>query len=164
MDRIMPIDLEQPELRKKLRGYETTAVDRLLLGAAKSLQALLHENEALRLELDRQKSQLDSMRAQEQTLKEVLVVAQRAAEDTRSAAKMNAEATLEEARQSAMSEKMATQQKLSEIRWEIDRLKAERSRYADEFRSLLERHQRELAHIVGLTVVTGDAGDMAVGA
>jgi cell division initiation protein len=157
MERIMPIDLERPELKKKFRGYDPSAVERLLNGAAKTLQELLFENSALREELERQRADSDRARQQEETLKDVLVLAQKAADETRSAAQKQAEATVEEARQSALAERMATQQKLSEVRWEIERLRGERVRYAEEFRGLLERHQRELAQIVPLTVVDGEA-------
>lgn len=157
MDRIMPIDLERPELRKKLRGYDPSAVDRLLAGAAKTLQELLMENAALREELTRVRAESDALRQQEGTLKDVLVLAQKAADETRALAKREADAIVEEARQSAMAERMDTQQRLSELRWEIDRLRADRTRYVEEFRALIERHQRDLASEVRLTVVEGDA-------
>lgn len=168
MDRIMPIDLERPELRRKLRGYEPAVVDRLLNGAAKSLQELLLENAGLREELSRQRAASDLARKQEETLKEILVAAQRSADETRSCAHREAEAILEQARQAAMAERLAGQQQLSEARWELERVRSERTRYADEFRALLERHQRELSyisgqHFVDLTVVTGEA-DVAASA
>jgi hypothetical protein len=59
---------------------------------------------------------------------------------------------------------MSCQQKLSELRWDMERLRSERMRYADEFRSLLERHQRELANVVGLTVINGEATSAVAGA
>jgi cell division initiation protein len=156
MDRIMPIDLERPELRMKFRGYDRASVDRLINGAAKTLQEVLMENAAIRQELERLRGEVDLVRQQEQTLKDVLVVAQRAAEETRAVAHRDAETILEEARQAAMAERMSTQQKLSETRWEIEQLRANRMRYADDFRALLERHQRELGHVVGLEVVVGE--------
>jgi tryptophan 2,3-dioxygenase len=91
-------------------------------------------------------------------------MAQKSAEETRLAAQKQADATIEEARQAALAERMASQQKLSEIRWDIERLRAERVRYADEFRTLLDRHQRELAHVIGLTVVNGEATGAVAGA
>lgn len=144
----MPIDLEHPELKTSMRGYDKVEVDRLLAAAAKSLQQVLFENASLRAESERLRSELELLVRQEQTLKEVLVVAQHAADDTRTAAQKHADAIMEEARQAGLSERMATQQKLSEVRWEIDRLRAERNRYADDFRALLERHQRELAQML----------------
>ena len=164
MERIMPIDLENPGLRKSLLGYERKSVDRLISGAAKTLQDLLIENDNLRQELERQRADADALRGQESTLKEVLVLAQRAAEETRMLAQKQAEATLEDARQAALAERMACQQKLSELKWDIERLRTERSRYADEFQSLLARHQRELSTIIGLTVVTGEGNPAAAGA
>lgn len=156
MDRIMPIDLERPELRPKFRGYDRAATDRLLNGAARSLQDVLMENAALRQEIERLRSEIDLVRQQEQTLKEVLVVAQRAAEETRTVAHREAESILQEARQSALTERMATQQKLSETRWELERLKADRNRFAQEYRALLDEHLREISQVVCLEVVPGE--------
>jgi len=161
MDRIMPIDLERTELRKTLRGYEPEAVDRLLQGASQTMQALLVENEELRERLARQSEELERTRLQEQTLRDVLVVAQRAADETRLAAQRQADAMLEEARQAALAERMAVQQQVSEARWEYERLRGERMRFAEEFRLLLERHQRDLGSAAGWSVVAGEMRSVA---
>jgi len=150
MERIMPIDLERPELRMKFRGYDRNGADRLLSGAAKTLQEVLQENANLRHELERLRGEVDLARQQERTLKEVLVVAQKTADETRASAHKEAALILEEARQAAMAERMADQQKLSETRWEIERLRADRGRFEQEMRELLDRHRRELDHSAGL--------------
>lgn len=140
----MPIDLERAELRKKLWGYDRAEVERLINGAAKSLQEALMENVAIRQDLERLRAEVETVRRQEDTLRDVLVVAQRAADETRAVAHREAETILEEARQAAQAERNDTQRKLSETRWEIERLTTERQRVADELRVLLERHLREL--------------------
>jgi cell division initiation protein len=145
MERIMPIDLEQPSLRKGLIGYDRAATDRLLLGAARSLQDVLVENGALRQELERLRADAGIVREQEKVLKEVLVLAQKAADETRITAQRQADVILEEARQSALAERMNCQQKISEMRWDLERLRNERNRFSEEFKALLERHQIALA-------------------
>lgn len=154
MERIMPIDLENVQLRKSLGGYDRRAVETLLKDTARSMESLLTENAALREELDRQRVDLVGYRTQEETLREALLLAQRAADETRAAAHRQADAILEEARQAALAEKMAVQQKLSEMRWELEKLRQERQRFADEFRELLGRYQRDLP-ATALTVVEG---------
>lgn len=141
----MPIDLENAEIPHRVRGYDCAQVDRLLNGAAKTLQEVLIENVSLRNEVERLRSRVDASQEQDQTIKEVLVLAQRAADETRSAAQRQADAILNEARQSAAAERMAEQQKLSEVRWEIERLRADRSRLENDLRVTLERYLRELS-------------------
>lgn len=141
----MPIDLEQPSLRKSLLGYERASTDRLLSGAARSLQDVLVENGTLRQEVERLRAEAGIVREQEKVLKEVLVIAQKAADETRIAAQRQADVILEEARQSALAERMNCQQKISEMRWDLERLRNERNRFSEEFKALLERHQISLA-------------------
>jgi len=157
MDRIMPIDLEHAQLRKSFRGYETSVVDRLIKGSAESLGVLLVENAALREELERQRQELDRTRLQENTLKDALLLAQKAADDTRSAAHRHGENILEEARQAALAERINAQQQISELRWDIERLRNEKQRFEGDFKSMLDRYQRDLTSVPILSVIQGDA-------
>jgi len=156
MDRIMPIDLERVQLKKSFRGYETSAVDKLIKGSTESLQSLLIENAGLREEVERQRQELDRTRLQENTLKDALLLAQKAADETRAAAHRHAENIIEEARQAALAERIAMQQQVSELRWDFERLRTERKRFEDEFKGMLERYQRDIAVMPLLSGVQGD--------
>ena len=156
MDRIMPIDLERAKLRKSFRGYERVKVDALLAGAAESLQALLVENSNLREQVERQLRDLERTKIEENTLKDALLLCQKAADETRAAAHKHADAILEEARQSALAERIASQQQISEMRWDIERLRSERKRFEDEFKSMLDRYQRDISVTPIFRIVEGD--------
>lgn len=156
MDRLMPIDLERAQLRKSFRGYETAAVDTMIKAAAESLQAALVENCALKEELERQRHEIERNRLQEDTLKDALMLAQKAADETRAAAHKHAENILEEARQAALAERLALQQQVSELRWNIERTRAEKRRFEDELRSMLDRYRQDLDSIAILTSVPGE--------
>ncbi len=155
MDRIMPIDLERVKLRNSFRGYEKGKVDSLLMGAAESLQALLAENALLREQVERQWRDLERTKLEENTLKDALLLAQRAADETRSSAHQHADVILEAARQSAMAERLAIQAELGNMRRDIENLRSERKRFEDDFRLLLARYQRDLA-VPMLSVVEGN--------
>lgn len=144
MDRVMPIDLERPELRKRLRGYDVQAVDALLRGAARSLHELRMENEALRERLVSQTDELDRARNHERMMSDVLINAQRAADETRALAQKHADAIIEEARLASLAERVAGQQKISETRFDMERLRNDRVRMEQEIRGLLDRMLREL--------------------
>jgi cell division initiation protein len=163
MDRIMPVDLDRTKLRKRFRGYEIAEVDEVLKVCARTIEALLTENQALKHDSDRLRVEIDAKRSQEDLLKETMLLAQKSADDTRTAARAHADAILEEARQSALAERVSVQQKVSELRWEVERLKAEKQRFSDDFRSILEGHLRGLTiePITGLSVVNGDAFEVA---
>ena len=156
MDRIMPIDLERVQLKKSFRGYETSAVDQLIKGTTESLQSLLIENAGLREEVERQRQELDRTRLQENTLKDALLLAQKAADETRAAAHRHAENIIEEARQAALAERISMQQQVSELRWDMERIRTERRRFEDEFKGMLERYQRDITVMPLLNGVQGD--------
>lgn len=156
MDRIMPIDLERAQLRKSFRGYERVKVDALLTGAAESMQALLIENASLREKVEHQWQDLERTKLEENTLKDALILAQKAADETRAAAHKHADAILEEARQAALAERVSVQQQVSEMRWEIERLKSERRRFEEEFKSMLDRYLRDISTVPVLSVIEGN--------
>ena len=156
MDRIMPIDLERAQLKKSFRGYETSSVDRLIKSTAASLQTILVENQSLREEVERMRHELDRTRLQENTLKDALILAQKAADETRAAAHRHGENIIEEARQAALAERIAMQQQVSELRWDLERLRGERQRFQSEFKEMLDRYQRDITIIPILSVVQGD--------
>jgi cell division initiation protein len=157
MDRIMPIDLERVELRKSFRGYETSSVDQLIKGSAESLHFLLKENASLREENERQRQDLDRTRLGENTLKDALILAQKAADETRAAAHQHGENIIEEARQAATTERMSLQQQISEMRWDLERLRSEKKHFEAEFKSMLDRYQRDLTVVPILSVFDGEA-------
>jgi cell division initiation protein len=157
MDRIMPIDLERAQLRKSLFGYGRKDTDKLIEGAARHLQTVLVENDQLRREIDLYRAEIEKTRAQEDTLKEALVLAQKTADETRAMAQRHAESTLEETRLACLAERAAVQQRITEMRWEVERLKVERTKFAEEFKTLLERYMRDIEFLGSLTVIDGDA-------
>jgi len=159
MDRILPIDLAHPKLRKSLRGYDVSAVEDLLQQAAKSLESFIAENVSLREQNETFRQELEGYRGQDTILRDTLVVAQRAADETRSVAQKHADVILEEARQAAVSERMSVQQKVSELQWDLERLRNERQRFTEDFKMLVDRYSRELALLssANLSVIEGEA-------
>jgi cell division initiation protein len=156
MDRIYPIDLERAQLRKSFRGYARKEVDALLKGASESMQLTLQENERLKHEVEHLKVEVDRIRQVESTIKDTLVLAQKSAEDVRHATQRQADAMLEEARQAGLQERSSAQKELGELRWEIEKLRIDRNRFTEEFRSMLERYEREIGP-PALLIVEGEA-------
>ncbi|RYG33349.1 DivIVA domain-containing protein, partial [bacterium] len=143
MESITPVDIENTRLRRTLFGYRRGAADALIQGATKSLDLSLQEAETLRRELAEARRELDAFRAQENTLKEALLLAQKTADETRALAHRQAATIVEEARQAALAERMALQQQVSELRWDLERGRDEKRRFEAEFQDLLGRYRRE---------------------
>jgi cell division initiation protein len=146
MDRILPVELEHVKLRTVMRGYNKDDVDELIKRVSGTLEELLEENASLRESMDKQKSELEMLRRDSRFVQEALITAQKTADEVRASTQKHADLILEEARQLAAAEKSAAHQKVTEMRWELDRLTLERQRFMDDFKALLERHLREIAN------------------
>jgi cell division initiation protein len=156
MDRILPLDLERAQLRKALRGYDRDQVQALLQRAAKEMSALRGEVETLQSECSKLRQDMDNYRAQENTLKEALVLAQRTADETRAAAHKEADLIVEQARQKVTDTENQMQSKINDLRWELERLRLDKQKFLNGQRALLEAQLRDIAEMGGFAVVEGD--------
>lgn len=97
MERLLPIDLERLTLRRAFRGYDRASVDQWLAHASAEIETLLHERDEARNANERLMAELGTHRAQEATLKDALLLAQKAADDTRALAHREAEQIIAQA-------------------------------------------------------------------
>ena len=79
---ITPEIIESKEFKKGFRGYNEAEVDIFLDELRDDFEATLKENEALKEKLSMYKDQVGKYSSIEETLKETLITAQSAAEDT----------------------------------------------------------------------------------
>ena len=157
MDRILPIDLERAQLRKSLFGYRRGEADQMIAGAATTMHELLVENDRLRKELEVFRAEVSRSRAQEETLRDTLILAQRASDEMRAATQRSCDALLEEARLTAQQARQSAQEQLTELRWQIERLQADKKRFQDDLRLMLDRYRSGLNEEPSLTIVQGEA-------
>jgi cell division initiation protein len=162
MERIMPIDLERVNLKRSLRGYDRSQVQDLMNRAAKEMASLRSDLDEAKSENLRMKQELESLRAQENSLKEILVLAQRTADDTRVAAHKEADLVMEDARQKALEAESQMQSKINDLRWELERLRLDKQKFLNSYRAALEAQLRDLVEINGFTVIEGEAAANAV--
>ena len=144
MERLMPIDLERIQLGTGWRGYDKKEVDAICLRAANEIGALLQELKEARETAATMTREVESYRAQEQTLKEALLLAQKAADETRASAHREANSIIEEARRQAGEIDQTAQARIADLRWEIERLGLERQRFESRLRTMLEEQLRLL--------------------
>lgn len=157
MERIMPIDLERAELRRTFRGFDRDQVQALLQRAAKEMSALRSENDSQAAEIAKLLQEVQTFRAQENTLKEALILASKTADETRSAAHRESELIVEGARQRAAEAESQMQSRINDLRFELERMRLDKQKFLSNFRAILEAQLRDIAEMGGYTVVEGDA-------
>jgi cell division initiation protein len=131
MERLLPIDLERLQFRRTLRGYDPRSVDDWKTRSATEIETLIKELAAMREACERQSGELETLRAQEDTLKNALVLAQKAADETRALAHKEAELILADARG-----------KVRQAHEEVERLRLEATRLAGSLRALADTVDR----------------------
>ena len=164
MDRLKPIDVERPNFKVRFRGFDRSEVESLTRAAADEMANLLARIEILEGTVNSQQKELDSFHDQDKLMKETLVMAQRAAEETRDAAHREAARIISAAQQQADQAVKESRQVLADLRWDIEKLRLEKQKFINAFRTLLEGHLRELAEANrGLSVIEGEtsSGDAA---
>lgn len=146
MERIAPIDIDHSNLKKvPLKGYDCSQVDVLLNRVKKEMADMLNELKASNEEITRQKHVINSFMGQENTVKDTLLVAQRAAEEVRSNAHREADAVVAQAHRTAEETQRQYQAKINDLRWELERLRMDRQKFATDFRNTLEGYLRTIS-------------------
>ncbi|MCW5936418.1 MAG: DivIVA domain-containing protein [Fimbriimonadaceae bacterium] len=143
-ERFTPLDLERVQIPTTLRGYHRETVDRLVAGVAEQLESLLVEVKELRRLNELASKELERFRAQEATLREALVLAQKAADDTRTAARREADSAVEAARLEASEIRQKALEATAAAHWELQKLDDEKRAFEARFRALLHEHLERL--------------------
>ncbi len=147
MERLKEDELDPKKLPVSFRGFDRRAVAELLKKVEETLQVVASDVDQARLEAAEQRSRaeraeadLEVLRSDEGSLKEALLTAQKASEEIRANALRQADHILEEARQQAARTESELQERLNDIRWELEKLSIDRQRFLNSFRSLLEEY------------------------
>jgi cell division initiation protein len=101
MERIAPIEIDHQNLKIALKGYDRSEVDVLVQRMKTEMSSMLEELKSTKEEVDSQKVVINRLVAQENTIKEALLVAQRAAEGVRSSGQKDADEMISKAREHA---------------------------------------------------------------
>lgn len=145
MERLRPIDIEKTNLPKSFRGYDCQAVEGLKSECSKEIELLLNEVNQLKSENEKMRADIEGFRSQEDTLKQALMLAQKAADDTKAAAHRESELVVEEARRRASDLQRELESKLNDVRWDLERARIEKQEFLHRFRGMLEDYLRTLA-------------------
>jgi cell division initiation protein len=137
---ITPLDITQKQFRKVFRGLDPEEVEAFLGLVALELEALLKDVTALREDNQRKAEEIVEFRGRERALQETLVTAQKASEEIRDAARMEAEITIADAELQAEKIVQAAHSRFLRIVDDINELKRQRLQFETNVRTLVESH------------------------
>lgn len=135
---ITPVEILHREFRRAFKGYAAGEVKAFQRELAGFVEQLMLENAQLKQEVERMRERLSYYESIEETLQNALVLAQRAAEETKESAQRRAELLVDEAQGRAQRIIEDASKRASEIKQQIMELLQERSRIAHEIKALLE--------------------------
>lgn len=147
MDRLAPLEIDHANLATSALGYNRSQVDVLLTRVKTEMNGLLEELDEAKSEIRRQKALLEKYAANEGTVKDTLIVAQRASDDVRAAAQREADSIVAKAHRTAEETQRQYQAKINDLRWELERTRMDRQKIQADFRAVLENYMRKLTEV-----------------
>ncbi|OPJ56884.1 DivIVA domain-containing protein [Alkalithermobacter paradoxus] len=135
---ITPLDIENKEFKKSLRGYKEEEVDEFLDEVKEDFEKLYKENIELKDKLNMMSEQVSRYKNIEETLKNTLIVAQNTAEDVNSTALKKAQVIIEEAELKARKIIETANNEVIDIKKEYEEIRKEFKIFKTRFKSLLE--------------------------
>ena len=133
-------------LARSFRGYDPAAVDRMLRDLTSRCESAERERDELKSRLKQVEADSAESRDLERTLRNTLVIAQRSADELKEQSRLEAEATVEEARNEARGIVGQAETTLDGAKTEARAIVGETERRADLLRAeikLLEERERE---------------------
>lgn len=128
--RLTPVDILNLRFRRAVGGYSIAEVDEFVRRVASDMETLLTEAAAHRDRLQRMENEIAQYRALENTMRDALILAQRTSDETRSAARLQADAQIREAQGRVREIEAQAQARLDAVGTQIERLHQERRQLA----------------------------------
>ena len=135
-----PVELESREFGRTLRGYNSDEVDKFIQRLLKDYEALYRDNQELKDNCEAIRQDLRRYKNLEDSINETLLIAQKAAEDTRNNAVKEAELIIREAKSQAngiTDQVQVETQRQQEI---LEDMVKQQQVFAAEFKLLLMTH------------------------
>ena len=140
LDRISPMEIENQEFRRSLRGFDPEDVRLYLKSVAEQIQHLNLENDDLRDQVKLLRRDVDENRSREKALQETLISAQRMSEELKEQSRTEAQLVVREARTKAERLLQQSQDQLVRLEDEIGRCKLQRDAFENDLRGMIRQH------------------------
>ncbi|MGB8657384.1 MAG: DivIVA domain-containing protein [Candidatus Zixiibacteriota bacterium] len=136
--KITPVDIKNQQFGKSFRGYDQAEVDAFLETVSSGVADLILENNQLKEKLSSIESTLQGYKNLEGNLKEVLLTAQKSAEEVKKNAEREAQLLMREAKMRSERALEETHHVLSGLRNQIADLKNSRRELTIRLKSVLQ--------------------------
>ncbi len=137
---LSPNDIRNYEFPSQMRGYDKEEVDSFLDTIATSLENMKQETLKLSMENDSIKSQLDSLKEFEDSIKGAAIDARKNADATMANAKDEAEQIMADATAKADNLVSSKEAMISEYKKQLNRLEETKKSYATELKDIIKIH------------------------
>ncbi len=136
--RITPLDVRKQEFRKAVRGFDCDEVRAFLATMADEYETVLVDNKQLRERVMDQDDKITEYNGMEKTLRDTLMTAERAMQETRENATREGGLIVQEAQMKARGIMEECRLRTEELRREIQGLRKEKETYLARFKGLAE--------------------------
>lgn len=150
---LTPVEIQNKEFGRGWRGYREGEVRAFLEQIVAGYQELYQENQELREQVARLEQALKKYQEWEQTLRDTLVLAQKAAEEARSNAEREGELIRQEARRQAEEMLAAARAEVERLNRQYENLKERAAAFRRRWLAFLQ------AEVAALQEQEGGAGD-----
>lgn len=142
--KITPLDIQQKKFRSKLKGYDPEEVNTFLDVVREELEEIIRENSSMKEEFRRTELKLKEYRDMEDTMKTLLISAQKMVEEHKGTAQREADVILKEARLKEQDIVKDAEKRVIKIHEDIAELKRIKIHFKDEVLRLIEGHKKML--------------------
>ncbi|NLM04208.1 MAG: DivIVA domain-containing protein [Clostridiales bacterium] len=134
---LTPLDIQNKEFKRSIRGYKEDEVDEFLDEIMVHYEKLFKENAELKDQVEAIKKQLEQFTDIEETLKNTLVIAQNTAEDVKSNASKKAQLIIDEAELKAKEIIEKAKKDVEDVALEYENVKKQMQIFKTRYRTLL---------------------------
>jgi cell division initiation protein len=135
---LTPLDIQNKEFRKGVRGYKESEVDSFLDQVMIDYEKLYKENIELKDKIAMLNDQLKHYNTIEETLQNTLVVAQSTADEVKANARKQSELIIKEAEEAARKIIDEAHKEVEKIQAKYEEIKSEMSVFRTRFKTLLQ--------------------------
>ena len=140
--RVTPLDIIKKEFSTARKGFDNTEVEDFLGEIRETLDELLKENQRLRDVIKRRDEEIDSLKGEESSIKDTLVLARRLTEELERKARRESDLIVGEARLEAQRILMSTADERRNLQGELAQLRAVKAKIVSEIQAVLDAHNR----------------------
>lgn len=136
--KITPMDINNKEFKRIIRGYNPEDVDEFLDKVVEDYESLFKENAALKEKIAAMNERIEYYTKIESTIQNTLVLAQNAAEQAKNSAKKEAEFVIRNANDTAQKILDKAHNDVMQVTQEYDKMKQEFIKFRAKFRNFMQ--------------------------